>query len=128
MGKFSKFLLPALMVGFFLFGLSAFIESKPSHKNSRIYKAVQQYSPYYFEKRFGGLEIRSKTDTEFKEKPSNMEVFKAFEQLERAWGQKHLAVKNGALLITDNNGTVHTLPIKNEDERRFIQNYYGVQP
>ena len=128
MGKFSKFLLPALMIGFFLFGLSAFIESKPSHKNSRIYKAVQQYSPYYFEKRFGGLEIRSKTDTEFKEKPSNMKVFEAFEQLERAWGQKHLAVKNGTLLITDNNGTLHSLPIQNEDERRFIRNYYGVQP
>ncbi len=128
MGKFSKYLLPALMIGFFLFGLSAFIEGKPSHKNARIYKAVQQYSPYYFEKRFGGLEIRSKTDTEFKEKPSNMEVFKAFEQLERAWGQKHLVIKNDTLLITDTNGTVHTLPIKNEEERRFIQNYYGVQP
>jgi len=116
------------MIGFFLFGLSAFIESKPHHKNARVYKAVQQYSPYYLEKRFGGLEIRSKTDTEFKEKPSNMELFKTFEQLERVWGQKHLSVKNGTLFITDNNGTVHTLPIKNEDELRFIQNYYGVQP
>jgi len=116
------------MIGFFLFGLSAFIESKPHHKNARVYKAVQQYSPYYLEKRFGGLEIRSKTDTEFKEKPSNMELFKVFEHLERVWGQKHLSVKNGTLFITDNNGTVHTMQINTADELHFIQSYYGIKP
>ena len=54
MQKLNKYLLPALFLGFLIFGLAAFMESKPSHKNARIYKAVQQYSPYYLDKRFGG--------------------------------------------------------------------------
>lgn len=128
MQKFSKYLLPALMVGFFLFGLSAFLQSKPSHKNARIYKAVQHYSPYYLEKRFGGLEIRSKIDPDFKEKPDNITLFKEFERLERLWGQKHLTVKNNTLHITDDNGTLHTLPLQNKEELHFIEAYYGVKP
>lgn len=128
MQKFSKFLLPALMIGFFLFGLSAFLQSKPSHKNARVYKAVQHYSPYYLEKRFGGLEILSKTDPDFKEKPDNMALFKEFERLERDWGQQHLVIQGSNLLITDQNGTVHTLPIQNREEYRFIERYYGVKP
>ncbi len=128
MHKFSKFLLPALLIGFFLFGLNAFLQSKPSHKNARVYKAVQRYSPYYFEKRFGGLEILSKTDPDFKEKPDNMALFKEFERLERSWGKRHLMIQDSNLLITDENGTAHTLPIQNEEERRFIERYYGVKP
>jgi len=128
MNRFSKYLPIALLLAFFLFGLSAFLQSKPSHKNTRIYQAVQQYSPYYFDKRFGGLEIHSKTDPEFKEKPNNMTVFKEFERLERDWGQKHLKIENNTLMITDENGTTHTLPLQSEDELRFVQTYYGVHP
>ncbi len=127
MQRFSNYLLPALLVGFFLFGLSAFLQSKPQHKNTRIYKAVQRYSPYYFEKRFGGLEILSKTDPNFKQKPSNMAVFETMAQLERAWAQKHLVIQDDTLLIRDTHSIVDQIPIKTSDERHFIEHYYGIK-
>ncbi len=128
MNKFSKYLPIALMLAFFLFGLSAFLESKPSHKNERVYKTVRQFSPYYMEKRFGGLEIRSKIDPKFKEEPDNMTLFKAFEQLEHDWGQKYLKIAGNTLIITDSNGTEHALKLTEKDEIHFVQNYYGVHP
>ena len=76
MTSFKKYLPVALVLGFILFGLDAFFQSKPSSKNKRIYKTVQKYSPYYLDKRFGGLQIMSKEDPEFKEKPNNMTLFK----------------------------------------------------
>ncbi len=123
----NLYLLLALFAAFLLFGLGAFMQSKPAKKNQRIYQAVQHYSPYYLDKRFGGLQIMSKEDPEFKEKPNNMTLFKEFERLERAWGQKHLQVEEGKLLIFDNNGTKQaTIPLQNKEERTFIQHYYGV--
>ncbi len=127
MNRFSKYLLPALFLGFLLVGLVAFTNSKPSPKSVRIYKAIQQYSPYYFDKRFGGLQIMSKEDPEFKEKPNNMTVFKEFERLENTWGKKHLKLKNNRLIILDNNGTQKAvLPLQSQDEIDFIHRYYGV--
>ena len=66
------------------YGLNAFLESKPSSKNARVYKTVQEYSPFYIDKRFGGLQIMSKEDSSFKEKPNNMTFFKEFERLEKS--------------------------------------------
>jgi len=127
MQKLNKYLLPALFLGFLIFGLAAFMESKPSHKNARIYKAVQQYSPYYLDKRFGGLQIMSKEDPEFKEKPNNMTLFKEFERLEREWGKRHLKIEQNKLIILDNNGTQQAvLPLKDQDEVAFVHRYYGV--
>ena len=129
MQNISKYLPIGLFLAFFIFGLSALIESKPHSKNERIYTFVQKYSPYYFEKRFGGLEIRSREDEEFKEKPTNATVFKEFERLEKRWGMKHLKVENGDLIVLDENGSVKAkLPLQNEQELHFIQNYYGVRP
>jgi len=127
MKKLSKYLLPALFIGFLIFGLAAFMQSKPSHKNARVYKAVQQYSPYYFDKRFGGLQIMSKEDPEFKEKPNNMTLFKEFERLEKAWGKTHLKLQNNQLIILDNNGSQQAvLPLQNQEELEFVHRYYGV--
>jgi hypothetical protein len=127
MNKFNKYLLPALFLGFLLFGLAAFMQSKPSHKNTRVYKMVQQYSPYYLDKRFGGLQIMSKTDPEFKEKPNNMTLFKEFERLEKAWGKTHLKLQNNQLIILDNNGSQQAvLPLQNQEELEFVHRYYGV--
>jgi hypothetical protein len=129
MQKFSKYLPIALFLGFLVLGISAFIESKPSSKNERVYKFVQQYSPYYLEKRFGGLEIRSKKDEEFKEKPNNMTLFKEFERLERSWGREHLKLHGDTLLVVDENGTAQAkLPLQSTQELQFIQQYYGVAP
>ena len=128
MQKFSKYLPFAFFLLFLMLGLSAFFLSKPTAKNARVYEAVRHYSPYYLEKRFGGLEIRSKSDPKFKEKPDNMHLFKAFEHLEYIWGQKHLSLEGMTLLIKDDNGTVEQrLPLKEKQELEFVMHYYGVQ-
>ncbi len=128
MSNLRKYLPIALLIGFILFGLSAFFQSKPSTKNKRIYKVVQKYSPYYMDKRFGGLTILNKEDSEFKEKPNNMTLFKEFERLEKEWGKKHLSIKNNTLIIVDNNDTqLLALPLKNKEELGFIHSYYSVQ-
>ncbi len=127
MSKFKKYLLPAFFLAFLLIGISAFLQSKPSPKNARVYKTVKQFSPYTLEKRFGGLEIINKEDPEFKEKPDNMTLFKEFERLEKAWGKKHLKLEKSTLVIMDNNGTtVHTLPLHSKDETDFVHRYYGI--
>jgi len=128
MNKLRKYLPFALFLGFFLFGLNAFLESKPSSKNERIYKAVKKYSPFYIDKRFGGLQIMNKEDSSFKEKPTNMTFFKEFERLEREWGKKHLKLDNDTLLILDNSGeTQSSLPLNSKDEVEFVRQYYGVE-
>ncbi len=128
MSNLRKYLPIALLIGFILFGLSAFFQSKPSAKNKRIYKVVQKYSPYYMDKRFGGLTILNKEDSEFKEKPNNMTLFKEFSRLEKEWGKKHLSIKNNTLIIVDNNGTeLFTLAIQNKEELDFIYSYYSIQ-
>ena len=128
MNKIRKYLPFALFLGFFLFGLNAFLESKPSSKNARVYKTVQEYSPFYIDKRFGGLQIMNKEDSSFKEKPNNMTFFKEFERLEREWGKKHLKLDNNTLLILDNSGkTKSTLPLNNKNEIEFVHHYYGVE-
>jgi len=127
MNSLKKYLPIALVLGFLIFGLDAFMQSKPSSKNTRVYKTVQQYSPYYLDKRFGGLQIMNREDKEFKEKPNNMTLFKEFERLEKEWGKKHLSIKDSTLSIVDNNGTlVHTLLLQSEDELNFVHRYYGI--
>lgn len=80
----------ALFLAFLSAALIAFFQSRPAPKNERVYQALKPYTPYYLDKRFGGLTIRSKTDESFKEKPTNMTLFKEFEHLERTWGKSHL--------------------------------------
>jgi hypothetical protein len=123
----KKYLPIALLLGFLLFGLDAFMQSRPTPKNERVYRTVQKYSPYYLDKRFGGLQILNREDPEFKEKPDNMTLFKEFERLEREWGKTHLKIMNGQLLILDNNGSQRTvLPLQNSEEITFIHQYYGI--
>ncbi len=128
MDRMRKYLPFALFLAFFLLGLNAFLKSKPSNKNERVYKVVKQYSPFYIEKSFGGLQILNREDSSFKEKPDSMKFFKEFERLEREWGKKHLKLDNNRLFILDNGGkTVSILPLKSRDEIEFVHNYYGVK-
>jgi len=123
----KKILFVALGAGFLLFGLLAYIKSEPLPKNDRVYKAIKPYSPYYLEKRIGGLQIRNRQDEVFKEKPKNMEVFHRMDQLEREWGQKHLSLTGNTLSIKDNNGTLlQTLTLQNQKERDFVHAFYGL--
>ena len=127
MHSLKKYLPIALLLGFFLFGLDAFFQSKPGAKNERVYKTVQQYSPYYMDKRFGGLQIMSKEDPDFKEKPTNMTLFKEFSRLEKEWAKTHLKLENSMLIILDNNGTqLSSLLLQNIEELDFVHEYYGI--
>ena len=127
MNSLRKYLPLALLLGFLAFGISAFMQSKPSQKNERVYTTVKKYSPYYTEQRFGGIQIISKEDPEFKEKPSNMELFKRLDELEKAWAQTHLKLENNILIILDSNGTQQaTLPLNTQEEVDFTQKFYGI--
>jgi len=122
----KKYLVIALGLGFAFLAINAFIESKPVSK-APIYKSIKRYSPYYLEKRFGGLEIMSKIDSAFKEKPNNMEVFHRLEFLEREWGKQHLKIENNQLIILDNNNSIlATVPISTKEDRTFIHKFYGI--
>jgi len=120
-----KYLPFAFLVVFFLLGLNAFLNSKPTPKDP-IYKEIKKYSPYYFEKRFGGLEIRSKIDKDFKEKPTNMEVFHRLEALEKEWGKKHLSLKGDTLVITTDENKTVTIKALTPQSKTFIHNFYGI--
>ncbi len=122
----QKYLFIALALGLSLIAFIAFQEAKPSSK-SPIYQTIKPYSPYYLEKCFGGLQIMSKTDPEFKEKPNNMEIFHRLEFLEKRWGKSHLKIQADQLMILDQNGSTQaTIPIKSQQDRDFLQYYYGV--
>ena len=123
----KKILFIALAAGFIFFGFSAYMQSQASPKNKRVYQAVHRFSPWYLEKRFGGLQIRSKTDKDFKEKPSNMEVFHRLDALEKQWAKTHLKLENGTLVIRDKNGTtLGTVPLKTDKEIQFVHQFYGL--
>jgi len=121
-----KYLVIALSLGFALIAVNAFLGSKPSEK-APIYNSIKPYSPYYLDKRFGGLQIMSKLDPQFKEKPDNMEVFHRLEFLEREWGKQHLKIENNQLIILDNNNSIlATVPISTKEDRTFIHKFYGI--
>ena len=118
-------LLIALGLVFLLLGFNAYNDAKPTQK-APIYQEIKRYSPYYLEKRFGGLEILSKKNKEFKEKPDNMQVFHRLEALEKEWGKNHLKVENGNLIVFDKNGTIATIPINTSKDREFLKSFYGI--
>jgi len=127
MNMLKRYLPIALIVGFMLFGLQAFVKSKPSTKNERVYKTVQKYSPFYLDKRFGGLTIMNKEDSNFKEKPNNMTLFQEFERLEKEWGKKYLRIESNQLIILDNNDSQQaSLLLQTAEEVEFVHRYYGI--
>ena len=122
----QKYLLIAIGFSLIVMSIVAFEQGKPSPK-SPIYKEVKKYSPYYLDKRFGGLQIMSKEDENFKEKPVNVELFHRLEYLEKTWGQTHLKLENNQLTVLDNNGTnIATIAVKSTQDSSFIHSYYGI--
>jgi len=122
----KKYLFPALVIALTFMAIMAFIQAKPTQK-APIYKKVQKYSPYYLDKRFGGLQIMSKTDKNFKEKPTNMEVFHRLEFLEKEWGKSHLKVENQKLIVLDNNKSqIANINLSSDEDKKFIHSFYGI--
>jgi len=122
-----KYLIWAMAAGFLLIGITAFLESQPEAKNKRVYQEVIKYSPYYIDKRVGGLNIKSREDEDFKEKPDNIQVFHRLDELEKAWGKTHLKLENSQLVVLDDNGTtLSTFPLQSQDEIDFVHRFYGI--
>jgi len=122
----KNYLFIALTLGLSFMAFIAFQQAKPTAKEP-IYKEIKNFSPYYIDKRFGGLQIMNKEDSEFKEKPTNMELFHRLESLEKTWAKTHLQIKNNELIINDNNGTEKgKILIKTDKEMLFVHTYYGI--
>lgn len=123
----SKILFIAVSLMFLFFGISAYIQGRPTPKNERVYSLVKEYSPYYIDKRFGGLSILSKNDKEFKEKPSNLEVFHRLEALEKEWASTHMSLDGSTVVIKgDNSNAVSKIPLDSPPEIEFVHSYYGI--
>jgi hypothetical protein len=122
----QKYLFMAIGLGLIFMSIIAFQQGKPTPK-APIYKEVKKYSPYYIDKRFGGLQIMSKSDKEFKEKPKNIELFRRLDYLEKAWGKNHLKVVENQLTILDDNGTIITsVSVTNQEDINFLHTFYGL--
>ena len=114
-----------LAAGFLLIGINSFLKSKPEPKNEYIYKEFKKYSPYYLDKRVTGLDIKSKTDKDFKESPDSFEIFHRMDKLEMEWGKKHMKLENSTLVVRDDNGTqLGTIPVKNEKQIQFVHKFF----
>ena len=122
----KKYLFFALLAGFTFVTIVAYQEAKPIAK-APIYQKIKEYSPYYIDKRFGGLQIMSKTDKEFKEKPSNMEVFHRLEFLEKEWGKTHIKIIDNQVAIFDDNQTELTkIPLSSKENSDFMNSFFGI--
>jgi len=122
----KKGLIFGLMFAFLVMGVLAMQRAMPDKKNMRMYSEITKYSPYYMEKTIGGLTIIDKRDGR-KEKPSSADVMHRMDEVQKEWGKKHLSVENGDLMIMgENNQTVAKVFIETEDERKFLQDFYGI--
>ena len=126
MQKISRYLPIALILAFSLISFNAYLDSKGEKKNE-IYLKIKEYSPYYFEKSLGGLVIKSKVNKDFKEKPSNMQVFHEMDRLQKEWGKKHLKIDGENLIIHENEKVIKTIKINNKKELDFLHRFYGIK-
>lgn len=110
----------------FLAGV-AFIIGRPEHRDSRIYPLVRQYTPFTIEKSLGGLKIHRKDDPKFSEEPDAVNFYPRLKALERQWAKTHLKLEGMTLKVLDDKGGVlKEIPLKNEKEKRFVIDYFGV--
>jgi len=122
----KKGLIFGLMFAFLVMGFLAMQRAMPDKKNMRMYSEITKYSPYYMEKTIGGLTIIDKRDGR-KEKPSSADVMHRMDEVQKEWGKEHLSVENDDLIIMgENNQTVAKVFIETEDERKFLQDFYGI--
>jgi len=111
----------------FLTGV-AFILGRPEHRDSRIYPIVKEYEPFKVENGLGGLKILRKDNPEFKEEPDTRNFYPRLKELERQWAQQHLRLEGDTLKILNDKGEpLKAIPLKNDREKRFVIDYYGVE-
>ena len=123
----KNYLFIAVAIGFLFIGFNAYQEGRPTKKDAQIYKKIKEYSPYYIDQRFGGFNIKSKKDENFKEQPQNVEVFRRMDELEQKWGNRYLKISDSKVIIMDdNNKTIVQIPIASKEDRDFIHSFYGL--
>jgi len=115
-----------LLFAFFMLGVLSLQRAMPEKKEDRIYKAIKVYMPYKLEKRMGGLSIvDSRNGT--KEKPDSASVYHRLDELEKAWGKRHLKLEgNEVVVMGDNNQTITNIFIKTDKERTWVKKFYGI--
>ncbi|WP_456431425.1 hypothetical protein [Nitratifractor sp.] len=123
---FSNKLAFALGAVMIFLAFVAFIVGRPAPRDKRIYPIVRKYEPFVIEKTLGGLRILRKDDPTFKEEPAAVDFYPRLQALERQWAAEHLRLQGDRLLILEHNRTVDTVRLRNDSERRFVRDYYGV--
>ena len=122
----KKGLFAGVIFAFLVMGFVAMQRAMPEAKEDRIYKAIQVYSPYKMEKRIGGLTIVDSRDGS-KEKPSAADVMLRYDEVTKQWGEKHLRIEAGDVIIMgDNNQTIVKIFIQTKKERDFLKRFYGI--
>ena len=123
----KKILFISFLVIFLFLGIMALKEGLPTQKNERIYAILQNYIPYFLEKRVGGYSIVSK-ETGIKEKPPAKDLFGRLEQLEKLWGQEFLQLEEDFLIILDKNkNEVLRLKLETKEEKAWIKSYFELK-
>lgn len=126
MTNIKKGLFVGVLFAFFVMGFVAMQNAMPAKKEDRIYKAIEVYSPYKFEKRIGGLTIVD-TRNGNKEKPESADVLLRFDELNKKWGHNHLkVVNNDVIVLGDSNQTITKIFIETPKERAFLKSFYGI--
>jgi hypothetical protein len=120
-----KYLFPALALGFFLISFVTLINSKPEHRNKRVYELIKPYMPYKIEKKVSGLKIIDTTSGK-KYEPKTSDFYHVLDNLEKDWGDRYLRVEGNRLIIVDDeNRTIKTILLQNRDERAYIKEFFG---
>lgn len=115
-------------LGIFLFlGIMALKDGMPTQKNEKVYSVLQNYMPYFLEKRVGGYSIVSK-ETGIKEKPPAKDLFIRLEQLEKMWGQEFLKLEDSSLVILDKNkNEIIKLKLETDAEKNWVKSYFELK-
>ena len=120
-----KLLIFAFFAVFMFLGIMALQQGKPSLKNERVYKILQEHIPYTLEKRVGGYSIVSK-ETGIKEKPPAKDLFLRFEQLEKQWAEDFLKLENDTLIVLDKEkAEVLRIELKTQEEKSWVKSYFN---
>ncbi len=122
----GKYLMIGFAVVFFGMGFIAFMNGQPESRDTRVYSLLKPHIPYMIEKRVTGLRIRN-TITDEKIEPTNADLYKVLDNLEKDWGEKHLRIQGDVLTVFDDkNSTLTTITLKNDSERTYIHNFFGL--
>ncbi|RUM68952.1 MAG: hypothetical protein DSZ05_00220 [Sulfurospirillum sp.] len=126
MQKYSKYLGIALGLGFLLIALVAFINGQPQKRDRQVYAQLKPYIPYKIEKKMSGLFIRD-TNTNKKIEPSNAEVYKVLDNLEKDWGEKYLRREGNTLIVVnDKNETLKQIPLNTLSAQKYVHDFFGL--